>query len=358
MDTTVTAAAALGRIDVNTLKSSASKKMDTAAAKASNFFSSGREHVRSNVSGRSGRISSSRKGINKKLSKSLPDTTTTDQSAYDFASITDNGAGTTSNRRSVSEPVLAPYVDDGAADARDDVDEILLERNKLPTAITTDYYSKAEHLGLAHTSSIFRTGSTTSSSNNDSSGRDGADDTMIPIIQRANPIVDFDIDRYYTIHFGPEEEEDAAAAAATTTLCSSTRLEVDESVGYVIPQPQDEQTANSSKVPCPPSIFRILDNTVESVIDSMLCLQRANAVLDDEEDAEDYEKHDLELSESDNDNRMYYHPESMWNKENNPDTDMLVSSDSRLVPDEVEGYVISDQMTIETEEVEVSGFLV
>mmetsp|Transcript_37253 Transcript_37253/g.81117 ORF Transcript_37253/g.81117 Transcript_37253/m.81117 type:complete len:387 (+) Transcript_37253:114-1274(+) len=330
-----------GRVDVNTpnnkksgksslSSASAKKKADTAVSsitksgrkRATRLFASG---------GRSGGRKSS------SSSEELRKSGNAAEKAYDFVSITTG--------RLVLEPTIAPYVDSEAA--RDNVDGESFEWNRLPAAITADYCAstsnttpdESESTGLARTrtSSIFRG---KSKKNTAAAATDSGISSSVPDIQRANPITaDFDVDRHYTIHFDSYHEddevhEDTGTSTATDSLCTSSRLEIDESGGYVIPLVASAEQTEDVSAPSPSvdSIFRMMDDAVETVVDSFLCLHRASPIIDDGGDG------DLKLSESTTDKGTYYQPESLWNKENNDP--MEIGSESKLVEDEVEGYFI------------------
>jgi len=333
-----------GRVDVNTpnnkksgkssvSSASAKKKADTAVSsitksgrkRATRLFTSG---------GRSGGRKSS------SSSEELRKSGNAAEKAYDFVSITTG--------RLVLEPTIAPYVDSEAA--RDNVDGESFEWNRLPAAITADYCASTSNTtpdesatsastGLARTrtSSIFRG---KSKKNASAAATDSGSKSSVPGIQRSNPITaDFDVDRHYTIHFDSYHEddevhEDTGTSTATDSLCTSNKLEVDESGGYVIPLVASAEQTEDVSAPSPSvdSIFRMMDDAVETVVDSILCLHRANPIIDDGDDG------DLKLSESTTDKGTYYQPESLWNKENNDP--MEIGSESKLVEDEVEGYFI------------------
>ena len=330
----------LSRIDANTpnknknknnnnkassSSASAKKEMDTVVSSISKsrrsratrlFTSNGKK----NVSRRSSSSGSSSRDLTKR-------NTNEHNRVYDFDSITASG-------RSVSDEVTMETCDD--FDAKDDADKNSLEWNRLPAAT-------AANAVASRTISIFRGRGKSSGPN----GAVAADDSSpaIPSIQRANAISSVnDLDRHYTIHFDSYHEEAADETiedTATSTLCGSNRLEAEVSGMYVIPsaatpEPRDQKVSIPSTFAGLDSVFRVVDDTVESIVDSMLCLQRANPILDDVVGDDD---NDLKLSESGSTNRMYFQPESLWDKkDSNP---MVICCGSLLsVDDETRGYVI------------------
>ena len=248
--------------------------------------------------------------------------------SYDFASISlSQSFGSGTNLRSTSVGFGAS----SSSESRDDYEDAVAMR-RLPSAITADYSAKmsgtaasisSASSNFVNAASIFR-----SKKNTNKTGSEMT--STIPAIQRSNPI--FDTDRHYTINF--ESDDDSEERVSTTT----------ELGNYIIrhaEQQQQKKEETEDGANSIDSIFRMVDKVLDTTDAAMswMCLQRANPIIDSDDEDAALQHHDLHLKEE----TSCYQPECMWSKRKDAvaeEKNVMVLEMGNQLTDEVNGYKI------------------
>ena len=248
--------------------------------------------------------------------------------SYDFASISlSQSFGSGTNLRSTSVGFGAS----SSSESRDDYEDAVAMR-RLPSAITADYSAKmsgtaasisSASSNFVNAASIFR-----SKKNTNKTGSEMT--STIPAIQRSNPI--FDTDRHYTINFESDDDSEEREGSTMTELGNYV-------IRHVEQQQKKEVTEDGAS--SIDSIFRMVDKVLDTTDAAMswMCLQRANPIIDSDDEDAAIQHHDLHLKEE----TSCYQPECMWSKRKDAvaeDKNVMVLEMGNQLTDEVNGYKI------------------
>ena len=278
------------------------------------------------------RASSTKRRSTPQQQQHLPASLPAADLSYDFASISlSQSFGSRTNFRSTSVGVGAS----SSSESRDDYEDVVAMR-RLPSAITADYSAKMSGTAASISSasgassnfvnaaSIFRP-----KKNTNKTGSEIA--STIPAIRRSNPI--FDTDRHYTINFESDDDSEEREGVATTT----------ELGNYVIRHAEQQQKKGVTEdgASSIDSIFRMVDKVLDTTDAAMfwMCLQRANPIIDSDDEDAAIQHHDLHLNEE----TSCYQPERMWSKRKDAvaeEKNVMVLEMGNQLADEVNGYKI------------------